>query len=103
MTTSYTRLTHGRRDGNPSCAHCGQVPRQHHSNQRCYTPTELAARRRFAVIEGRWPEPEEGCGDTRARAAWRRLRAGLVYALCCLAVGVVYGVVLWWVMGRTPN
>ncbi len=44
-----------------TCAHCGQVPEQHHSDTRCYTVDEIGHRLRFAQRTRRWPGPDEGC------------------------------------------
>jgi hypothetical protein len=102
MTTTYARETHARRDGNPCCHHCGLVPRQHHSDRRCYSEAERNARRRFALREGRWPEQDEGCEEPLPVGAddRRRLLKGLAYGLGCLAVGVVWGWVLWALLAR---
>jgi hypothetical protein len=96
MPTTYTRETHGRRDGNPCCMHCGLVARQHHSDQRCYTAAERRARLRFTQREGRSPEPDEGCAPPWFR--WLVVGAGV--GLTCLVIGVAYGLVVWWLMGR---
>jgi hypothetical protein len=94
--TTYTRETHGRRDGNPSCTHCGQVARQHHSTGRCYTPEEVRARRDFARRHGRFPAQDEGC----APRWWRWLLVGAAVGGACLVVAVLYGWLVWHLMGQ---
>lgn len=44
-----------------SCHHCAQYRESHHSDGRCYTIPEMAARLEFARRTLRWPGPDEGC------------------------------------------
>jgi hypothetical protein len=45
------------------CAHCSQLPENHHSDWRCYTAEEIGARLMFWQRAGRWPGPDEGCEE----------------------------------------
>lgn len=38
-----------------TCAHCGQLPLLHHSDQRCYTDSELVARLEEYQRTNHWP------------------------------------------------
>ena len=59
--TCYTTRQDWLAYGNTCCAHCGQVPAQHHRDTRCYTGEELGARLVWWQRHGRWPGPDEGC------------------------------------------
>lgn len=59
--TSYASDPARERSHDHTCKHCGQLPGQHHSDERCYTVEEMGHRLHYYQHTRRWPGPDEGC------------------------------------------
>jgi hypothetical protein len=60
---TYTPSRDRVRHGDYTCIHCGCPGYVHHTDRRCYTPDERAARLRAFQRTGRWPGADDDVSE----------------------------------------